>query len=160
MSRPSYRLVVAAIIAIASLAFGSGTARAAVQRADLSPAVGPTGTTVTMHVETTARWHGTETETVYLFLADVLRSSPSELHCDELAGALPVGDMTWHVGPVTFGAYSGEGFIGDMTFVVPDVVHGSYYLGENIQAVGTGCHPFGEFTVASASLPNTALPAP
>ena len=159
MNRPRLRLA-GVVIATVSVLIGTGIVRAAVQRTELEPAAAPTGTTVTMHVETTARFDGTQPGTVYLFLVDVFDSSPSELHCDGLDGAVAVGELTWQTGPVTFGEYAGEGFIGDMTFVVPAIAVGTYYLGENIPARNTGCQRLADFSVTSGSLPNTALPVP
>ena len=146
--------------AIALVGVSTGVAFGAVQRATLTPQQAPGGASVTIHVETTTRLDGTRPGTLMMVGVVAFETSPSAFHCDEIAGSADVGEMTWQSGTVEFGDGVYDGFVGDATFAVPDVPPGSYYLGESIAALGTGCHIFATLEVTSGQLPDTAMPSP
>ena len=146
----------AALIALSAIS--TGVVLGAVQRATLTPQESPPGTTVQIHVETTARWQEMMPATLFMVpVATIDVRGASAYHCDDIAGSAAVGEMTWQAGAVTFGDGVYEGFIGEATFVVPAVPSGSYRLGENSPAIGSGCHVYATLEVTSGQLPDTAM---
>lgn len=141
-------------------AISTGIVLGAVQRGTLTPQEAPPGAAVQIHVETTARWEGTLAANLFMVPAATIDAKgASASHCDEIAGSTSVGEMTWQTGAVAFGDGVYDGFIGDATFVVPAVPSGSYRLGENSPAIGSGCHVYATLEVTSGQLPDTALPS-
>lgn len=157
--RRTWRIARALGALVVLAAISTGVVLGAVQRATLIPNEAPAGTSATIHVETTARIGGTQPGTLVMLPATAFEASPSAFHCDEIAGAAAVGEMTWRPGAVAFGDSVYDGYVGDATFMVPAVPPGSYHLGENIAAMGTGCHVYAAFEVTAGQLPNTAMPA-
>ena len=155
--RRTWRLAGGVSAAMIVAALGTGVVLGAVQRATLTLQAAPTGTIVSLHVETTARLDGTQPGTLVIVPADALDASPSGLDCDEIAGSAAVGEMTWQTAIVAFGEGVYEGFAGDATLIVPAVPPGSYYLGETIPVLGNRCHSFAAFEVTAGQLPDTAM---
>ncbi len=144
-----------AVITLAAIS--TGVALGAVQRATLTPQEAPAGASVTIHVETTARQAGTRPGILIMVAVAAFETSPPADQCDEIAGSAAVAEMTWQSGAVAFGDGVYDGYVGDATFVVPALPPGSYYLGENVAFIGTGCHIFATLEVTSGLLPDTAM---
>ena len=153
-SRPIAAAVSAALL-IGAMA--TGVVLGAVQRATLTVQAAPAGTTVTLNVETTTRLDGSRPGTLVIVPAHALDISPSGLDCDEIAGSVALGEMSWHTAAVAFGEGVYDGFVGTATFTVPAVPPGQYYLGETIAVLGNRCHTFAAFEVSTGQLPDTAM---
>lgn len=151
------RVIGALSAAVAVLALSTGVVLGAVQRASLTVQAAPAGTVVTLHVEATARFAGADPGILMLVPKLALDAAAPGMQCEAITGSAMIADMTWRTGEVTFGVETYDGFIGDATFTVPSVPPAAYYLAEPIDARGTGCHPFANFTVTTGQLPDTAV---
>lgn len=128
-------------------------ASAAVVIPTLSTKAAPPGAKVTLDVRMTGRQAGTETGV--LFLVPVNTYS-ERTPCDQIAGAVALGDMTWHAVELTFEGGTVSGMASQTRFTVPHVPDGAYYLAEGWPSA---CFSYTPFTVDS-TLPNTATMPP
>lgn len=132
-----------------------GPAFAAILLQTLSADAGPPGLEVTLQVEITGREAGT----------GALHLVPGETYtqptpCEQLEGATVLGVMTWQQGAIEYEGRSYPGAIAEMTFTVPDVAAGAYYLAESRPDPYTACFVFAPFTVTSDPMPDTAMRTP
>jgi hypothetical protein len=153
---PAVGLVAGTLVAMVAVE----SSLAAVQRATLSLEAARPGDHVTLHVEATARFAGTDAGFLILVPEGALERAAEATHCEDIDGATALGEMTWQAAMVEFAGVSYPGFVGDAQFTVPQVPDGAYNLAESIEATGTGCHVFASFTVTTSPLGDTAMEPP
>ena len=136
------------------------SALAAFQNVRLSATSAPVGTEITGRIEISARGSTDDPSALFLVPQAALDADASA-QCDDMTGATTVGQLAWDEATIVFegrGA-SYPGFVADVTFTVPDVPLGIYYLAESIESEGTGCFWFTQFGVG-VELPDTATEGP
>ena len=153
-------LIAASIATVVLLAASVGASLAAFQTAQLNPDAGPIGTPVSIHIEMSARIAGTAPGPLVLVGKQALYDNPSAARCEEIPGALVVGETAWQSATIEYAGQEYSGFVGEAEFTVPDVPAGIYHLAESIDARGTGCFTFASFTVTDTALPDTAMSKP
>ena len=146
-----------AAIALLLAAASVGTSLGAIQVIELSAERVLPGTTVTLRVGMTARAAGTAAGTLFMIPSGTFGDSPESLRCEQVGGAVEVGQIRWTAGTVEYDGTSHTGVTGEVTFTVPELAADTYRLAESITSRGTGCHIFTSIDVV-AELPDTALP--
>lgn len=144
------------VVSLAAFALTATVALAAVQRATLSVAAAPPGAEVTLRVDTTARIARTDEGLLLLVPVADFEAAAAAARCEAIDGSTELAAMAWRAETVEFSGTSYPGFVGEATFIVPEVPAGTYSLAESSDARGTGCHIFAAFSVTAAALPDTA----
>ena len=154
--RSSIRTSGTAALVLAAAAVG--TSLGAVDVVELSAHQVVPGSTVTLRVATTASEVRGETGALFMIPSGTFGDSPESLRCEQVGGAVEVGQIRWTAGTVEYDGTSYAGVTGDITFVVPPLAAGTYRLAESVTSRGTGCHIFASIDVG-VELPDTALPS-
>ena len=152
------QLLTGSVLLITLAAIRPSPATAAVQETTLSVERAAPGTSVSIRIETSARWEGTQPGTLYLVPQPGFDTGPLSRTCDQVRGSIALGEVAWRAETVEISSWTGQGFVGEMTFTVPQTAAGDYYVAETSPAINARCHMFAGFGVALASLPDTALP--
>ena len=156
----SRRLTASSVfLAIIMAAASPGSAAAAVQEIILSSEQAAPGASVSIRIEMSARIEGTQPGTLYLIPQTAFDEGPFNRHCAQVPGTVDLVDLAWRQQTVDISEWSGDGYVAESSFTVPQVSTGAYYLGEAIPARGTGCHVFRSFGVTASGLPDTAVRA-
>jgi hypothetical protein len=150
------RLIVPESIALLLAISISGTARGAFQVVEVSPDPAAPGTIVSFHAAMSGRIAGTEPAPLLMIPEGTWGDSPDDLRCEEVGGAVEVGETTWRPGTVEWQGVAYDGVLGQSVFVLPALTPGNYRLAETIETRGTRCHVFTTLQVV-AELPDTAV---
>jgi hypothetical protein len=150
------QLVTAFVGAVLLLAASVGSALAAILIATLSAEAATPGAKVTLRIDMTGRAAGTE-QGVLLLVPVASFREPTR--CEQIEGAVALGDMTWRDAQVEFEGSAYPGMASETSFTVPQVSDGRYYLAESWPNQYTRCFTYASFSVNSA-LPDTATATP
>ena len=150
------RSLIALVAAAGSLVAGAGTAFAAFYFVTLSTSSGPVGTEVAIRIDASHNVGGSNRSQLFLIRRNAFDESQP---CNDLPGAVVVGEVTWTEATVKFEDQSYPGFVGEGFFTVPEVPLATYFIAENVSFVGTSCFRYDSFEV-STSLPDSATATP
>ena len=150
------RSLIAFVAAAGCLVAGAGTAFAAFYFVTLSTSSGPVGTEVAIRIDASGNVGGSSSSELFLIRRNVF---DERQRCNDLPGAVVVGEVTWREGTVEFQDQSYPGFVGEGSFTVPEVPLATYIIAENVSFVGNLCFRYDSFVV-STSLPDGAMATP
>ena len=151
------RLLCGVVAGLFVTAGATSAALGAVQVVELSAQRVLPGTVVTLRVATTSSVVGGAPGQLFMIPHGTWGDSPDSLRCEEVGGAIVVGQIHWQIGTVEYQGTTYDGFEGEATFSVPSVAAPyPYWLAESIDATGTGCHVFSSLEVVT-DLPDTAM---